>query len=431
MTDRIQAIRGMNDILPEQTHLWRHIERTFAQCANHYAYQEIRTPLLESTQLFRRTIGDATDIVEKEMYSFQDLNGEHISLRPEGTAGCVRACLEHGLLHNTSQKLWYIGPMFRHEKPQKGRYRQFIQLGAEAFGFSGPLVELELIAMCKRYFESLGIFDVLKLQINSIGALNERKAYYDALIEYFTPHIDRLDEDSKRRLNRNPLRILDSKNPDLRDLIQNAPKLLDVLGQESKAHFSQLCEGLEALGICYEINPTLVRGLDYYEHTVFEWVTDQLGSQATVCAGGRFDRLIDQLGGKPVPAVGFAMGLERLILLRQTCRVATEEDQTPDIYIVAGDAQRQHALVMAEAVRANFPNSMVMTSLSGGGFKGQFKRADKSQAKIALILGEDEVKQKVVGVKHLRAVSEQQVIPQNELMAYLAQYLPNKINEGE
>jgi histidyl-tRNA synthetase len=322
MADRIQAIRGMNDILPEQTALWRQIETTFSTCLSQYGYQEIRFPLVESTQLFKRTIGEVTDIVEKEMYTFSDLNGDSLTLRPEGTAGCVRACLEHGLLYNQHQKLWYMGPMFRHERPQKGRYRQFTQFGVEAFGMSSCPAELELIAICYRLWNKLGLADSIKLQINTLGTLEERQHYKSSLIEYFKTHVDLLDEDSHRRLERNPLRLLDSKNPDLAPLIAKAPKLMDALGDDSRSHFDSFCQGLNDLNIPYEINPVLVRGLDYYGHTVFEWVTDKLGSQATVCAGGRYDILVEQLGGSPTPAAGFALGIERIILLMETLQIA-------------------------------------------------------------------------------------------------------------
>jgi histidyl-tRNA synthetase len=317
VSERIQAIRGMNDILPEKTSLWRQVETIFVDCLSSYGYQEIRFPLVESTQLFKRTIGEVTDIVEKEMYTFNDLNGDSLTLRPEGTASCVRACLEHGLLHNQQQKLWYMGPMFRHERPQKGRYRQFTQFGVEAFGMSGPNIELELIAICYRLWNQLGFSNEVQLQVNFLGELSERVAYKNTLVDYFRTHYDLLDEDSKKRLKKNPLRILDSKNPELKELIAAAPKLIDVLGSESKLHFESFCEGLELLKIPYVINPVLVRGLDYYGHTVFEWVTDKLGSQATICAGGRYDKLVEQLGGSETPAVGFALGFERIVLLME------------------------------------------------------------------------------------------------------------------
>ena len=315
MSERIQAIRGMNDILPDETYAWRLLEQTFSRCMYSYGFHEIRLPLLESTGLFKRSIGEVTDIVEKEMYSFLDRNGDGLSLRPEGTAGCVRACLEHGLLHNQLQKLWYCGPMFRYEKPQKGRYRQFTQLGVEVFGIAGIGIELELIAMCANIWKTLGLTDIVHLQINTLGELSERNIYRDRLVEYFRSNYESLDDDSKRRLETNPLRILDSKNPVMQTLIAHAPQLFNSLGEVSQQRFTALCHGLNAMGIAYSVNSCLVRGLDYYEHTVFEWVTDALGSQSTVCAGGRFDRLVEQLGGESTSAVGFAMGAERLLLL--------------------------------------------------------------------------------------------------------------------
>lgn len=424
MTERIQAIRGMNDILPQQSYAWRHLEKTFAQCLGNYGYREIRLPLLESTQLFKRTIGEVTDIVEKEMYTFNDLNGDSLTLRPEGTAGCVRACLEHGLLHNQQQKLWYCGPMFRHEKPQKGRYRQFNQLGVEVFGIAGVRIELELIAVCKRLWSLLGISNAVRLQINTLGTLSERQVYREALINYLKPHFAQLDADSKRRLEKNPLRILDSKNPEMQSLIAKAPKLIDVISEESRQYFFALCEGLGALNISYEINPFLVRGLDYYGHTVFEWVTDQLGSQATICAGGRFDKLVEQLGGSSTPAIGFAMGSERLLLLMETLGVATIEEPAPTLFIIAvSDEAVQRALVIAENLRSSENEWHVLVNTAGGGFKSQFKKADKSGARFALILGDDEMREHTIGIKDLRNSGEQINIPQQELSGYLERSL--------
>lgn len=412
----------MNDVLPAQSSSWQYLEEAFAGCMQHYSYQEIRLPLVESTQLFKRTIGEVTDIVEKEMYTFTDLNGDSLTLRPEGTAGCVRACLEHGLLHNQTQKLWYCGPMFRHEKPQKGRYRQFYQFGVEAFGIAGTGIELELIAIGYRLWKTLGIADALTLQINTLGTLSERQAYRDTLVNYFKPHFHLLDEDSKRRLDKNPLRILDSKNPQMRLLIANAPQLIEVISEESREHFSKFCKGLDALGIAYTINPFLVRGLDYYGHTVFEWVTDQLGSQATVCAGGRFDKLVEQLGGNPTPAVGFAIGLERLLLLCETLAVPIPTKNKLSFFIIAdGNEALQQALVMAESLRNDQWHVEVNTAL--GGFKSQFKKADKSGARLALILGMDETQEQTVSIKDLRQSEEQVTIPQRELNQYLKKYL--------
>ena len=322
MTEKIQAVRGMNDILPQESRKWFLLEKVFARCLLQYAYQEIRFPIVESTQLFKRAIGEVTDVVEKEMYTFTDLNGDSLTLRPEGTAGCLRACLEHGLLHNQQQKLWYTGPMFRHEKPQKGRYRQFHQFGVEALGIDGCSIELELIAICKRLWRELRVENSVRLQINTLGELHERQSYKEKLVAFFHANFNKLDDDSRRRLDKNPLRILDSKNPDIQALLLEAPKLIDSLGEASTTKFSNVCEGLTKLGISYDINPFLVRGLDYYGHTVFEWVTDKLGSQATVCAGGRYDALVEQLGGQSMPAIGFAMGAERLLLLMETLNIS-------------------------------------------------------------------------------------------------------------
>lgn len=424
MTERIQAVRGMNDILPEKTVLWQYVENNFADCLSRYGYQEIRFPLIESTQLFKRTIGEVTDIVEKEMYTFNDLNGDSLTLRPEGTASCVRACLEHGLLYNQQQKLWYIGPMFRHERPQKGRYRQFTQFGVEAFGISEPGIELELIAICYRLWTQLGFADQVQLQINSLGEIAERAAYKEKLVEYFRAHYELLDEDSKKRLEKNPLRILDSKNPDLASLIANAPKLLDVLGGESRSHFDSFCRGLDALNIPYTINPVLVRGLDYYGHTVFEWVTDKLGSQATICAGGRYNLLVEQLGGTPTPAVGFALGIERIILLMETLNLAASKKERVSLFIIATNAEAAiKGLVLAESIRSTHKHLEVITNTSGGSFKSQFKKADKSGARFALILGDEELESQTVSIKDLRNQAEQIKVGQNNINQFLNDYL--------
>ncbi|WP_221933258.1 histidine--tRNA ligase [Legionella israelensis] len=410
----------MNDVLPDKTFIWRYVEETFVNCLKQYGYKEIRFPVVESTQLFKRTIGEVTDIVEKEMYTFTDLNGDSLTLRPEGTAGCVRACLEHGLLYNQQQKLWYIGPMFRHEKPQKGRYRQFMQFGVEAFGMSGVTIELELIAISLRLWKLLGIDQSVSLQINTLGELSERQAYKEILVRYFRENINSLDEDSKRRLYKNPLRILDSKNPDMQGLIRNAPKLIDALGKDSRAHFEKLCHGLESLGISYIVNPVLVRGLDYYGHTVFEWVTDKLGSQATICAGGRYDALVEHLGGPPIPAVGFALGEERLLLLMETLTIQPKDTKGLSIYIISeGDEGLRQALTIAESIRDKNPHYEVITNTTGGSFKSQFKKADKSGARLAFILGPDEVNQKKVSIKDLRMDSEQLMVNQADINQYL------------
>ncbi|RMX18278.1 histidine--tRNA ligase [Legionella jordanis] len=424
MVEKIQAIRGMNDVLPSETRAWRNLEQAFIRCMHQYGYQEIRFPHVESTQLFKRSIGEVTDIVEKEMYTFVDLNGDSITLRPEGTAGCLRACLEHGLLHNQQQKLWYLGPMFRHEKPQKGRYRQFHQFGVEALGISGAAIEIELIALCRRLWKTLGIEQHVELQINTLGELSERQNYRQHLIAYFKDRFEQLDEDSKRRLERNPLRILDSKNPHMQELLREAPQLMDFLGVDSKKCFNDLCEGLEQLGIPYTINPFLVRGLDYYGHTVFEWVTDKLGSQATVCAGGRYDVLVEQLGGEACPAVGFAMGEERLLLLLETLNISLNAESQFSLFIIAtGDVAMQQALSLAEVLRNENSNWEVITNTLGGSFKSQFKKADKSGAHLALILGEDEVRESKIGIKNLRKHEDQVTIQQVDLIQYLHNYL--------
>ena len=424
MAERIQAIRGMNDILPDRTSMWRYVEQNFVDCLSRYGYQEIRFPIIESTQLFKRTIGEVTDIVEKEMYTFNDLNWDSLTLRPEGTAGCVRACLENGLLHNQQQKLWYMGPMFRHERPQKGRYRQFTQFGVEAFGMSDSTIELELISICRRLWTQLGFADSVELQINTLGELSERHRYKQVLVEYLRDHFDELDEDSKKRLERNPLRILDSKNPDLQQLIANAPKLIDVLEEKSRDHFQSFCAGLSALEIPYIINPFLVRGLDYYGHTVFEWVTDKLGSQATVCAGGRYDLLVEQLGGASTPAAGFALGIERILLLMETLNLSEKNTNKESVFIIATNAQSVlSGLVIAEAIRNANPTIEIITNTAGGSFKSQFKKADKSGARLALILGEDEIANQRVSIKDLRQEVEQITVEQSNINQFLHDYL--------
>ncbi|WP_348645848.1 histidine--tRNA ligase [Legionella maioricensis] len=424
MSERIQAIRGMNDVLPDRTSMWRYIEQNFVDCLSRYGYQEIRFPIIESTQLFKRTIGEVTDIVEKEMYTFNDLNGDSLTLRPEGTAGCVRACLENGLLHNQQQKLWYMGPMFRHERPQKGRYRQFTQFGVEAFGMADSTIELELISICRRLWTQLGFANDVELQINTLGELSERQRYKKVLVEYLRDHYDELDEDSKKRLERNPLRILDSKNPDLQQLIAKAPKLIDVLDEKSRAHFQSFCDGLNALEIPYTINPFLVRGLDYYGHTVFEWVTDKLGSQATVCAGGRYDVLVEQLGGTSTPAAGFALGIERILLLMETLNLSEKSTSKESLFIIATNAQAVlKGLVIAETIRNTYPTMEIITNTAGGSFKSQFKKADKSGARLALILGEDEIANQRVSIKDLRKEAEQITVEQSNINQFLHDYL--------
>jgi histidyl-tRNA synthetase len=412
----IQAIRGMNDILPSQTPYWHYIEQALANLMMSYSYQEVRLPILEQTLLFKRTIGEVTDIVEKEMYTFVDRNEDQLSLRPEGTAGTVRAGIEHGLF-NTQQRLWYLGPMFRRERPQKGRYRQFFQFGVEAFGISGPDIDAEQIFMMARFWRELGIAEHIRLELNSLGTLQTRQQYREDLVRYFEQQKALLDEDSLRRLTTNPLRILDSKNPALKTLIHNAPILPDYLDDDSKAHFANLRELLDAAGLKYTLNPYLVRGLDYYGKTVYEWTTEQLGAQGTVCAGGRFDSLVETLGGKATPAVGFAMGLERVILLMES--VYTPEDE-PHVYmILVGDAAIPAGLLLSEQIRDALPNLRLMMNCGGGNFKSQFKRADKSGAKLALIIAEDELARGVVSVKYLRVEREQETHPQANLMAVI------------
>ncbi len=417
MSPRPRAIRGMHDILPSETPVWGHIEARLRALMEGYGYAEIRMPILEQTDLFKRSIGEVTDIVEKEMYSFQDRNGDGLTLRPEGTAGCVRACIEHGLL-DRPQRLWYQGPMFRHERPQKGRYRQFHQFGVEAFGLPGPDIDLELILLSARLWRELGL-QGLELQLNSLGRAEERAVYRERLVAYLQAHATDLDADSRRRLHSNPLRVLDSKNPALADILGGAPRLLDHLGGESRAHFDALCAGLDACGVSYRIEPRLVRGLDYYGLTVFEWVTDRLGAQGTVCAGGRYDGLVAQLGGRPTPAVGFALGLERLVALVRE-QGLEPPPAAPHLYLVAvGGAAQAQAPRIAESLRDRLPGLRLQVHCGGGGFKSQFKKADRSGAAHALILGEDELERGVAGLKPLRAEGEQIQVPLEDLPAWL------------
>ena len=418
MAEIIRSIRGMNDILPDVTPYWQAVESALKKVLTSYGYQEIRFPIVEKTELFCRSIGEVTDIVEKEMYTFADRNGDNLTLRPEGTAGCVRAAMQNGMLNQT-QRLWYMGPMFRHERPQKGRYRQFHQVGVEAYGFNGPDIDAEMILMTARLWKTLGLKGA-SLQINSLGSTAARLAYRDVLVAYFEMHQDQLDEDSQRRLHTNPLRILDSKNPAMQTLNDAAPKLIDHLDDESKQEFSILCQTLDQAGLVYEINPRLVRGLDYYGKTVFEWVTDQLGSQGTICAGGRYDGLVAQLGGKGSTAIGFAIGLERLISLLEATDSLPKTD-TVDVYMVAvGEAAASQALLLAEQLRDQLPDLRLITHCGGGSFKTQFKRADRSGARWTFILGDDEINQKVVGVKTM-ATGEQETISWNAITDYLQQ----------
>ncbi|MEJ2508956.1 MAG: histidine--tRNA ligase [Gammaproteobacteria bacterium] len=422
MSKSIQAIRGMNDILPDQTPRWQYVERIFREVMAAYGYQEIRLPLVEKTELFKRSIGEVTDIVEKEMYTFEDRNGDSLTLRPEGTAGCVRAGIENGLLHNQIHRLWYGGAMFRHERPQKGRYRQFHQLGVEVFGLGGPDIDIELILITARLWRLLGLYDEVRLQLNSLGSVEARAAYRERLVEYFEAHADALDEDSRRRLHSNPLRILDSKNPQMQELIEAAPRLVEHLDDESREHFDALCAALRTAGIHFEINPRLVRGLDYYGKTVFEWVTDRLGAQGTVCAGGRYDGLVEQLGGRATPANGFALGMERLVALVEHLPEAAAEG--PHAYLVlAGERAERQGMLIADSLRDQLPGLRLLVNCGGGSFKSQLKRADKSGASLALILGEQEVAEDTVTIKPLRTEAAQQVMSQSSLADYLGAHI--------
>ena len=422
MSKSIQAIRGMNDILPGETPRWQFVENVFRELMASYGYDEIRLPSLEKTELFKRSIGEVTDIVEKEMYTFEDRNGDSLTLRPEGTAGCVRACIQNGLLHNQTQRLWYMGPMYRHERPQKGRYRQFHQLGVETFGFDGPDIDAELIAMTARLWRKLGMAEEVSLEINSLGSAAARLAYRETLVRYLQQHREQLDEDSLRRLETNPLRILDSKNPDMQAMIEAAPKLLEHLDEESRRHFESLCATLDMMGIAYRVNHRLVRGLDYYSKTVFEWITDRLGAQGTVCAGGRFDGLVEQLGARSTPAMGFALGLERLVAL-------LEDKPLPDLssphayLLLAGEQAEQRGRLLAEQIRDELPQLRLLVNCGGGSFKSQMKRADKSGARLALILGENEISNQQISVKDLRQEEEQRVMLMTELAGFLSKTL--------
>ncbi|WP_407943963.1 histidine--tRNA ligase [Marinobacter salinisoli] len=412
----------MNDILPEQSPVWQFVEDTVRNVLGQYGYQEIRMPIVEQTDLFKRSIGEVTDIVEKEMYTFEDRNGDSLTLRPEGTAGCVRAAEEHGLLFNQTRRLWYIGPMFRHERPQKGRYRQFHQIGVECFGMTGPDIDAELLILTARLWKSLGLGGHTRLEINSLGTSQARKVYREALVAYLGQYKDQLDEDSKRRLETNPLRILDSKDASTRAILEGAPSFDDYLDDESRAHFEQLKALLDAADVAYTVNPALVRGLDYYGKTVFEWVTDSLGAQGTVCAGGRYDGLVEQLGGKATPAVGFAMGLERLILLLETLDlIPAHVTSNADIYVTAmGEAAVPQAMVLAESLRSALPGLTIVSHCGGGSFKSQMKKADKSGARYALIIGENELANGTVALKPLRSDEGQQEIEQAKLATTLS-----------
>ena len=419
MAKNIQAIRGMNDCSPTESPLWQWIEGQVRQILSSYGYSEVRMPIVESTPLFARAIGEVTDVVSKEMYTFWD-NDEQLTLRPEGTAGCVRAAIEHGWIYNNEQRLWYMGPMFRHERPQKGRYRQFHQAGVEVFGIATPEIDAELIILTARLWKALGIDQHVSLQLNSIGSLEARANYRSALVAFLENHQDLMSEEEKERLVKNPLRILDTKNQALQDVLDGAPKLLDYLDDESREHFAQLCGLLDAVGIQYEINPKLVRGLDYYNKTVFEWVTSALGAQGTVCGGGRYDGLVEQLGGHATSGVGFAMGLERLVLLVQEVNKSIPIKSAVNIYVVyQGEGTTLAAFQLAEKLRSELPHLSTMLHCSGGNFKKQFKRADKSGATLALVLGESEVQNNQVVVKHLLGAAEQQTIDVDNLIEHV------------
>ena len=421
MSKQLQAIRGMNDILPEQTPSWQYLEQQVRSVVSSYGYQEIRVPVAESSAVFSRGIGAGTDVIEKEMYSFEDRNGEQLSLRPEATAGVVRAGIQHGLLYNQVQRLWTFGQMFRYERPQKGRYRQFHQFSIEAYGMASADIDAEIILMTSRLWKTLRLMPHVRLELNTIGTLEERSRYRAALVNYLKDFEAELDEDSRRRLTINPLRILDSKDRNTQAIVANAPVLLDFLEAESKAHFEQLCQILNAAGVSYVVNPRLVRGLDYYSRTVFEWITESLGAQGTVCAGGRYDTLVEILGGKPTPAIGFAMGVERLVLLLETLNLVPDSvSNAVDINVVAvGERANSAVLPLVETLRDAAPELKVLVNCGGGSFKAQMKRADRSGAACALILGDDELDAGVVTVKPLRTNAEQQSVAMAELANYL------------
>ena len=422
---KIQSIRGMNDLLPANSGLWQYLEAIVGDVLTRYGYQEIRFPILEQTELFKRSIGEVTDIVEKEMYTFKDRNDESLTMRPEGTACCVRACLQNGLLDNQQvQRLWYNGPMFRYERPQKGRLRQFHQIGVESFGVATADVDAEMILITARLWKQLGISEHVTLELNTIGSPQARANYRTALVEYLQQHFEQLDEDSQRRMDSNPLRILDSKSASTQAILGQAPSLMDYLDNDSSEHFEMLKSLLEAAGVSYTINPRLVRGLDYYSKTVFEWVTDKLGAQGTICAGGRYDGLVEQLGGKPAPAVGFAMGVERLcLLLQELDKVPAAIKTVPDVYfVVSGEQAKTVAFQLAEQLRSEIPVLKLQLHCGGGSFKSQFKKADKSGAGMALIIGDNEVEEGVVNIKWLRSDIEQKTIKSDQLTAFLIEH---------
>ena len=421
----IKAIRGMNDILPAQTPLWQFFEAQVKSVFDQYGYQEIRMPIAEKTDLFCRSIGEATDVVEKEMYTFADRNGDNMTLRPEGTASCVRAAQEHGLTYNQVQRLWYHGPMFRYERPQKGRQRQFHQFGAEVYGLNGPDVDAELIIMTARLWRQLGLQDAVTLQLNTLGSAAARAAYRTDLVAFLQLNMESLDADSQRRVTTNPLRVLDSKDANTQALLDGAPDFYGYLDDESRVHFQRLRELLDAAGISYEVNPRLVRGLDYYCKTVFEWVTDKLGAQGTVCGGGRYDGMIEQLGGKPTPAVGWAMGVERMILLLQEMqREPAGLGQQADVYLAhMGDAATVRTMQLAEQLRTEISGLRLLWHCGGGSLKNQMKKADRCGAKLVLIMGEDELAQGQIQIKPLQGQGEQQSISLDQVSAYVAELI--------
>ena len=420
MNNKFQSLRGMNDIDPSALSTWKFIERSIFEIFASYGFREIRFPLIESTDLFKRSVGESSDIVEKEMYSFEDRNGESVSLRPEGTAGCVRACIQNGLLHNQTQKLFYYGPMFRRERPQKGRQRQFFQIGAEAFGFPGPDIDIEMLFMTSAIWSHLNLSEVVTLNINTIGSLDERNKYIETFTDYIKRYESDLDDDSKKRLKRNPLRILDSKNAKVQEILTDAPILLDHLGETSRAEFNNICNILKKRGIEFKINPRLVRGLDYYCKTVFEWTTTELGAQDAVCAGGRYDGLVEKLGGKPCAGIGFALGLERIVLLAEQKEVVPERyTYNSDVFVVCEDNLWSQVIVNLENVRAECSDIRITFNCGGGSLKSQLKRADKSKSRVALIFGEREISENTVSIKYLRENREQEIIDIKDLTQIL------------
>ena len=422
---RIQAIRGMNDVLSDKTPVWRYLEDTARSLFEQYGIEEIKLPIVEQTELFKRSIGEVTDIVEKEMYTFDDRSGDSLTLRPEGTAGCVRAGEEHGLLFNQTRRLWYAGPMFRHERPQKGRYRQFHQMGVECFGFTGPDIDAELILLTARLWQKLGLSEHVELQLNSIGSIEARNQYKQALVDYLSGYKSELDEDSQRRLTSNPLRILDSKDPKTQAILSEAPSLIDFLDEESQSHFDGLCSYLKRAGIDFVVNPKLVRGLDYYGKTVFEWVTNTLGAQGTICAGGRYDGLVSQLGGRETPAVGFGMGVERIVLMIESLSlVPTKLSDRVDFYVTSfGDGTNLYATEVAEKLRDLPSKIRVVTHCGGGSVKSQMKKADKSSATYALLIGQDEAESNSVTLKHLRSDAAQKSMSLDDLLQMVPQLI--------